>query len=107
RGVLRAMHRGERDRGDFLVASGGALLIVEGQERPLRRWDFVHCPAGTNHVILGAGEGPCAVLAVGARQNQSVRLADGTIDWRPDWGAYTVDATAIRHGAGVEKETRD
>jgi hypothetical protein len=22
-----------------------------------------------------------------------------------DWGAYTVDETALRHGAGVERET--
>jgi quercetin dioxygenase-like cupin family protein len=44
------------DQEDFLVLDGEALLIVEGKERPLRRWDFVHCPAGTTHFILGAGE---------------------------------------------------
>jgi hypothetical protein len=77
--------------------AGEALAIVEGEERPLRRWDFVHCPPGTSHVIIGAGEGPCLVLAVGARDRSR----------GPDWGAYTVDEAAQRHGAGVERETTD
>jgi glyoxylate utilization-related uncharacterized protein len=29
------------------VLYGEALLLVEGQERPLRQWDFVHCPPET------------------------------------------------------------
>ena len=40
------------------MLSGEPLLIVEGQERPLRRWDFVHCPPGTRHMIVGAGDEP-------------------------------------------------
>jgi uncharacterized cupin superfamily protein len=79
------------------VLAGEALLIVEGEERPLRQWDFVHCPAGTNHVIVGAGDSPCAVLAVGARDRSM----------GPDWGAYTVDEAALRHRAGVEQEKTD
>jgi uncharacterized cupin superfamily protein len=94
-GAPMAMYHWEADQEDFLVLSGEALLIVEGEERPLRRWDFVHCPAGTKHVIVGAGEGSCLVLAAGAR-DKSVG---------PDWGGYPVDETAIRHGAGVEQET--
>jgi hypothetical protein len=78
------------------VLAGEALLVIEGQ-RPLRAWDFVHCPAGANHTTVGAGRGPCLVLAVGARG-----LSTG-----PDWGGYTVDRAAIRHGAGVEQETTD
>jgi uncharacterized cupin superfamily protein len=92
-----AMYHWEADQEDFLVLSGEALLIVEGEERPLRQWDFVHCPPGTKHIIVGAGDGPCAVLAVGAREPQ------GT----PGWGGYPVDETALRHGAGVEEETTD
>jgi uncharacterized cupin superfamily protein len=92
-----AMYHWEADQEDFLVLSGDALLVVEGEERPLRQWDFVHCPAGTKHVIIGAGEVPCLVLAVGARV-----LSTG-----PDWGAYTVDEAALHHGAGVEEETTD
>jgi uncharacterized cupin superfamily protein len=97
RGEAMGMYHWEADQEDFLVLSGEALLIVEGEERPLRQWDFVHCPAGTNHIILGAGEAPCAVLAVGAREHQA----------GADWGGYTVDELALRHGAGVEQETTD
>jgi uncharacterized cupin superfamily protein len=96
-GEPMAMYHRENDQEDFLVLAGEALAIVEGEERVLRQWDFVHCPAGTNHVIVGAGAGPCIVLAVGARDRST-----GT-----DWGAYTVDETAQRHGAGVERETTD
>jgi len=92
-----AMYHWEADQEDFLVLAGEALLIVEGEERPLRPWDFVHCPAGTNHVIVGAGDGLCLLLAVGARDRSM----------GPDWGAYTVDAAAIRRRAGVEHETTD
>ena len=67
------MYHWEADQEDFLVLAGEALLIVEGEERPLRRWDFVHCPAGTRHVIVGAGDGPCVVVAVGAREHQGTR----------------------------------
>ena len=90
------MYHWEADQEDFLVLSGEALLLVEGQERPLRQWDFVHCPPRTNHMIVGACDGPCTVLAVGAREHQV-----------GDWGGYTVDETALRHGVGVEEETDD
>ena len=97
----------ETDQEDFLVLAGEALAIVEGEERPLRQWDFLHCPAGTNHAIVGAGHGPCVVFAVGARENHTHRTLAGEIDGTDDWGAYTVDAAALRHGAGVEEETND
>jgi uncharacterized cupin superfamily protein len=90
------MYHREADQEDFFVLSGEALLIVEGQERPLRRWDFVHCPPDAEHMIVGAGGGPCLVLAMGAREHQT-----------GDWGVYTVDEVALRHGAGVEQETPD
>jgi uncharacterized cupin superfamily protein len=90
------MYHRETDAEEFLVLSGEALLLVEGQERALRRWDFVHCPPGTEHMVVGAGDGPCVVLAVGAREHQA-----------GDWGAYTVDDVALRHGVGVEEETTD
>jgi len=91
------MYHWEADQEDFLVLSGEALLLVEGEERPLRQWDFVHCPPGTKHIVIGAGNGPCVVLAVGAREHQG----------GPGWGGYSVDETALRHGAGVEEETSD
>jgi uncharacterized cupin superfamily protein len=91
------MYHWEADQEDFFVISGEGLLLVEGQERPLKQWDFVHCPPETKHIIVGAGAAPCVVLALGARQNQ-----DG-----PGWGGYTVDDVALRHGAGVDAETND
>ena len=76
----------------FLVLHGECLLLVEGEERKLRAWDFVHCPPGTEHVFVGAGDAPCAVLMVGDRQEQEVLL-------------YPRSELALRHGAGVEVET--
>jgi uncharacterized cupin superfamily protein len=96
-GEAMAMYHWEADQEDFLVVSGEALLIVEGEERPLRAWDFFHCPARTMHTIVGAGDGPCVVVAVGTRA-----YAD-----TPEWGGYPVDDVASRHGAGVEAETND
>ena len=97
-GQPMAMYHWEADQEGFFVLSGEALLLVEGEERPLKQWDYVHCPKGTNHVILGAGSGPAAVLALGGRID--------SVD-NPNWGGYPVDAAALRHGAGVAKETTD
>jgi uncharacterized cupin superfamily protein len=94
-GEPMAMYHWEIDQEDFLVVAGEALLVVEGEERALRQWDFVHCPPGTKHVIIGAGEAGCLVVAVGGRER-------GTGD---DWGGYTVDETAAKHGVSVERET--
>lgn len=96
-GEPNSMYHWETEQEDFLVLSGEALLIIEGEERPLRQWDFVHCPAETKHMIVGAGGAPCAVLAVGAREHQ---VGAG-------WGGYTVDEAALRHGAGVQQETTE
>jgi uncharacterized cupin superfamily protein len=90
-----SMYHWEADQEDFLVLAGEALAIVQGEQRRLRRWDFLHCPPGTEHTIVGAGDEPCVVLAVGARDQST----------GPEWGAYTVDEAALRHGAGVERET--
>jgi uncharacterized cupin superfamily protein len=96
-GVLMAMYHWEADQEDFLVLAGEAMLVIEGEERPLRAWDFVHCPPDTRHTIVGAGTGPCVVVAVGAREHQ-----DG-----PGWGGYPVDDAALRHRAGVREETNE
>ena len=96
-GILRpgeasAMYHGEDAQEDFLVLAGECLLIVEGEERLLKQWDFVHCPPWTEHIFVGAGDGPCLVLAVGARI--------------PGRGiVYPVNELAMRYGASVEKET--
>jgi uncharacterized cupin superfamily protein len=96
-GQPMSMYHWEADQEDFLVVSGEAILIAEGEERPLRQWDFVHCPPKTNHVIVGAGDRPCVVIAIGARQQQD----------SPDWGGYAVDEAAAKYGASVDAETND
>jgi uncharacterized cupin superfamily protein len=107
-GEPMAMYHWETDQEDFLIISGEGLLVIEGEERPLRQWDFVHCPPGTDHVIVGAGTGHCVVFAVGALEHHTTgSRVDGTLEGKDDWGAYTVDAAALRHGAGVEEETND
>ena len=95
-GEAMAMYHWEVDQEDFLVVSGEALLIVEGEERPLRAWDFVHCPPEDEAHDRRRGSRPCVVVAVGARID--------SVD-SPDWGGYTVDEVALRHEAGVEQET--
>ena len=92
-GEPMAMYHWEADQEAFLVVSGEAVLIIEGEERQLRAWDFVHCPPKTKHVIIGAGSGPCLVIAIGAREHDSL--------------GFTVDDVATRHGASVEEDTTD
>jgi hypothetical protein len=65
---------------------------VEEEERPLRAWDFVHCPAGTRHTFVGTGDGPCVIFMTGARREGKTLL-------------YPVAAHAQARGAGVETET--
>jgi uncharacterized cupin superfamily protein len=87
----------ETEQEDFLVLSGEAVLIVEGEERKLKQWDFVHCPPGTRHAFAGAGEGPCVLLCAGSRQFQK----DGP------WGFYCADETAARYNASSPEDTQD
>jgi uncharacterized cupin superfamily protein len=91
-GEPMSMYHRENHQEGFLVLTGTCLLIVEDQERQLNAWDFFHCPGGTDHVIVGAGDAPAVVLAVGARGGRK-----GVV--------YPVSAVAAKHAAGVEKET--
>ncbi len=87
----------ETEQEDFLVLAGEGLLIVEGQERPVKQWDFVHCPPGTRHAFVGAGDRPCVLLCAGSRQFQK----DGP------WGFYCSDERAARYNASSPEETQD
>jgi uncharacterized cupin superfamily protein len=91
-GQAACMYHRESHQEAFLVLEGECLLLIEEEEIPLRRWDFVHCPPGTNHVFVGAGDGPCAILMIGDR------TAERRI-------TYPVSPVARKHGAGVERET--
>jgi uncharacterized cupin superfamily protein len=85
-------YHGESNQEDFLVLAGECVLIVEEEERRLRAWDFVHCPPGTLHAFVGAGDGPCVIFMTGAR----------TIEKRI---LYPRSELALKHGAGVETDT--
>src|SRR5829696_3493098 len=93
-GQPSALYHRESEQEDFLVLSGECLLLVEGQERPLRAWDFVHSPAWTQHIFVGAGDEPCAILMVGSRSK----------DWKV---RYPVSQLAARYGASAEEDTSD
>ncbi len=96
-GEIMAKYHWEADQEDFLVLAGHAVLVIEDVERSLGPWDFVHCPAETKHSISGAGGGPCVVVAAGARDRST----------GPNWGGYTVNETAGRHGMSVAADTND
>jgi uncharacterized cupin superfamily protein len=93
-GQPACLYHRETAQEDFLVLAGECLLLVDGEERTLRQWDFFHCPAGTDHVLVGAGTGPALVLAVGARGGEREIV-------------YPVSELAQRHGASADQETRD
>ncbi len=86
------MYHGESRQEGFLVVSGECIAIVEGEERTLKAWDFVHCPPWTEHVFVGAGDGPCVMVMVGKRGKGGEIL-------------YPVNEAAVRHGASVLEET--
>jgi uncharacterized cupin superfamily protein len=91
-GEPNCMYHGENAQEDFLVLAGECLLLVDGEERRLGQWDFFHSPPWTEHVFVGAGDGPCAILMVGVRPD-------------PEELRYPVSEVAQRHNASVEKET--
>jgi uncharacterized cupin superfamily protein len=95
-GVPACMYHGESTQENFLVVSGECVLVIEGQDRRLNQWDFVHCPSMTEHVFVGAGNGPCAIVMVGAR----VPIEEEQI-------IYPASEVAAKHGASVEVETPD
>jgi uncharacterized cupin superfamily protein len=90
-GQPNCLYHSEPVQEDFLVLHGECLAIVDGEERPLRQWDFLHCPAGVEHVFVGAGDGPCAVLMIGSR--------------RLDEAHYPVNEVAAKYGASVQTAT--
>src|SRR4051812_9587618 len=74
-GDPNALYHSEGVQEGFLVLAGECTLVVEEQERPLRQWDYFHCPPGTGHVIVGAGDGPCAILMIGARPDDPIHYS--------------------------------
>jgi uncharacterized cupin superfamily protein len=92
-GQPSGLYHAESNQEDFLVLAGECLLLVEGKERPLKAWDFVHCPPGTEHAFVGVGDGPCVIFMTGARTGEKDIV-------------YPRSELARHHGAGVETATR-
>ena len=90
-GQPNALYHSEGVQEGFLVLSGECTLIVEEEERPLRQWDYFHCPADTHHIIVGAGDGPCAILMIGARPDERLH--------------YPASEVAAKYGASAAKDT--
>src|SRR6185312_10538425 len=90
-GAPMAMYHREPHQEGFFVLDGEAVLIVEGEERSLRRWDYVHVPRDIPHVIVAAGDGALVVAAGG-------RLGEKGV-------FYPADSVAARHGAAAEADT--
>ena len=91
-GQASGMYHAESEQENFLVLAGECLRLVDGQERRLETWDFVHCPPGTEHVFVGAGEGPCAIFMAGHRTKERTIV-------------YPESELARRMNAGVESAT--
>ncbi len=87
-------YHAESQTESFLVLSGEAMLIVEGEERPLKQWDFVHCPPGVHHLFVGSGAGPCAILMIGTRAEGSTLR-------------YPVEPLAAKVGGSSSEDTSD
>lgn len=90
-GDPNALYHAEGVQEGFLVLSGECTLVVEEEERQLRQWDYFHCPPDTRHVLIGAGDGPCSILMIGARPDDPIR--------------YPVSPVAAKYGASVGAET--
>jgi quercetin dioxygenase-like cupin family protein len=89
-GKPSTLYHRETGQEGFLVVEGECLLIADGEERPLKQWDYFHCEPDTAHAFVGAGDGPCVMVTLGLREGSIV---------------YEVNGTALAHGAGVEEET--
>ena len=83
-GKPNCLYHSEAVQEDFLVLSGEGILLVDGEERPLKPWDFVHMPAGTEHVFV----------MTGARV-------------QPEQLLYPKSELAARYGASAEETTPD
>src|SRR4051794_32197505 len=90
-GEAPGFYHEESNQEGFLVLSGECVAVVEGQERRMGPWDYLHCPPGTRHITVGAGDAPCAILMVGTRS------PDRTI-------LYAADPVAARYGKSVERD---
>ena len=90
----RGLYHRESGQEDVLVVAGDCVLVIEGEERSLKAWDFVHCPPWTQHVFVGAGEGPCVIVMTGSRASGFDVV-------------YPVNEVAAKYGARARAGSRD
>jgi uncharacterized cupin superfamily protein len=95
-GETPGFYHWESDQEGFLVLSGECVAVVEGEERRMRQWDYLHCPPGTRHITIGgaSADEPCALLMVGARTPGKLTR-------------YPADRVAAAHGASVTTDAED
>jgi len=91
-GEANGYYHAEDAQEGFLVLAGECTAIVEGEERRMRRWDYFHSPPGTEHITVGAGDEPCAILMFGAPDPRR------KVEW-------IANETAAKYGASVAKTT--
>lgn len=91
-GEPNGLYHRDSHQEDFLVLSGACVVLVEGEERELQAWDFVHCPPNTEHIFVGSGEGPCVILMAGSRSGED-RLV------------YPISTLAQKYGASAKTTT--
>jgi uncharacterized cupin superfamily protein len=89
-GVPNCLYHRESHQEAFLVLDGEPRLLVEGEERQLKKWDFFYCAPGTTHVFVGPG----VVLMAGNR--------DGKEEVH-----YPVDELARKYGASAVAPSDD
>jgi quercetin dioxygenase-like cupin family protein len=87
------LYHAEANQEAFFVLAGECVLLVEGEERRLKEWDFFHAPAWTEHGFAGVGAEPCVLLMMGARSSPDVR--------------YPASECAASYGASAAEETSD
>jgi len=95
-GQAIGMYHYESGQEDFLVLDGEGIAIVDGEERPLRKWDLLHCEPGVAHMIKATGDAPLLLVCAGARTGEP---HNGTM--------YVANDVARKHGVSVEEDTPD
>ena len=93
-GEANGYYHAEEAQEGFLVLSGECIAVVEGEERLMRQWDYLHSPPGTAHITVGAGATPCAILMFGSPDSSR------KVEW-------IADEIAAKHGASVARTTSD
>jgi uncharacterized cupin superfamily protein len=91
-GESSGRYHAESDQEGFFVLAGECILVVEGEERRMKQWDYFHCPPGTAHITIGGAEEGCVLFMLGAR------TPGGLTDYIPD-------PVAAKYGHSVKERT--